>query len=744
MPMTAPISPAHTDEVARSTAEAAAPGEKGECDAPAAPAAAAALAASVSEAPNDSEEPEGVKAPATVGEELTEQGRVSAAVLGAWLQAAGGGARVVPLMLVPMILVEALQLGSSWWLTQWANAPAERNRFYLAGYAGWALAAALLTVVRHMIVLSVGLSAGSGMHDQLLISLLRAPVAFFDVTPIGRLLARFSRDLQTVDVALPSAVQTLGSTTFAVVSALAVVCANSPMFALTLPLLGWAYVSFSSFYMASSREMKRLESSTRAPMLTHVSETLDGLDTIRAYNSQSRFGRQAELKIDRNVRAGLASAIANCWLGLRLELLGATLAAIAALLAFGRGPSLLQGAAAAATQAVESAVCAATVEGPPILGKWAMDGVCAATEATVGVEAAAAAAVAGAAAGAGARTRSVGRAALSVSLAMQVTQALNWSVRQAAELEAHLVAVERMRTYSDVPPEPGYTADDVPNLRGLHLGPVRREGRPAPASRQTSSMEPPDRSHPPARSHPTDRSSTTSLASGAPETWVASGAPPPPSPLAGWWPSRSWWAEPGLAAAEKRSGDQTSRGALVLENVGLRYRPGLPLALEGLSVRIKAGEKVGVVGRTGSGKSSLLMALTRLVAPPLRSGSIWLDGSELSSLPLLSYRSSVCVIPQEATLFEGSVRFNLDPLGRYTEGELWRVLQRVQLTHAIHTLDEHVLEEGANLSAGQRQLLCIARALLTRPAIVIMDEATSSVDSETDALIQVSATTDGH
>jgi ABC-type multidrug transport system fused ATPase/permease subunit len=242
--------------------------------------------------------------------------------------------------------------------------------------------------------------------------------------------------------------------------------------------------------MASSREMKRLESSTRAPMLTHVSETLDGLDTIRAYNAQPRFGRQAEHKIDRNVRAGLASAIANCWLGLRLELLGATLAAIAALLAFGRGPSLLQGAAAAATQAVESAVCAATMEGPSIFDKWAVDSaICAATEATVGA-AAAVAAAAGAAAGVGARARSVGRAALSVSLAMQVTQALNWSVRQAAELEAHLVAVERMRTYSDVSPEPGYAAEDVPNLRGLHVRPVGREGRPAPASRQHARLAP--------------------------------------------------------------------------------------------------------------------------------------------------------------------------------------------------------------------------------------------------------------
>ena len=157
-----------------------------------------------------------------------------------------------------------------------------------------------------------------------------------------------------------------------------------------------------------------------------------------------------------------------------------------------------------------------------------------------------------------------------------------------------------------------------------------------------------------------------------------------------------------MAAAEKGSGGQPSRGALVLENVGLRYRPGLPLALEGLSVRIKAGEKVGVVGRTGSGKSSLLVALTRLVAPPLRSGTIWLDGSELSSLPLLSYRSSVCVIPQEATLFEGSVRFNLDPLGRHTEDELWRVLQRVQLTQHMEHGRRTILGSAGQASGSQR------------------------------------------
>ena len=156
------------------------------------------------------------------------------------------------------------------------------------------------------------------------------------------------------------------------------------------------------------------------------------------------------------------------------------------------------------------------------------------------------------------------------------------------------------------------------------------------------------------------------------------------------------------------------KGRMVLSEVGLRYREGLPLAIDGLTLTVEPGEKVGVVGRTGSGKSSVLMALTRLVAPPLRTGRITLDGHDITTLPLHAYRGTICVIPQEATLFEGTIRFNLDPLGHHSPERLWEVLQRVNLAHTVRSLDDHIAEDGANLSMGQRQLMCIARALLAK------------------------------
>ena len=178
------------------------------------------------------------------------------------------------------------------------------------------------------------------------------------------------------------------------------------------------------------------------------------------------------------------------------------------------------------------------------------------------------------------------------------------------------------------------------------------------------------------------------------------------------------------------------KGEIVFDNGEMRYRKDLPLILHGLTISIKPGDRVGIVGRTGAGKSSIISTLFRLVE--LSGGAITIDGINIATIGLYDLRSRLAIIPQEPTLFQGTIRSNLDPFNKHTDVELWSALRQADLVgqdqdmkdtkgHRIH-LDAHVAEEGTNFSLGQRQLMALARALVRSSQIIVCAEATSSVD----------------
>ena len=184
--------------------------------------------------------------------------------------------------------------------------------------------------------------------------------------------------------------------------------------------------------------------------------------------------------------------------------------------------------------------------------------------------------------------------------------------------------------------------------------------------------------------------------------------------------------------------DWPSSGEIAFSNLSLRYRPDTDLVLHNLTFSIKNNEKIGVIGRTGAGKSTLCLALCRIVEAA--TGSIYIDGQDISKVGLEQLRSKVTIIPQDPTLFTGSLRFNLDPEGIHSDSELTQLIREAALEKLLirdnKGLDQQVEEGGQNLSSGEKQLLCICRAVLKHNRVVLMDEATANIDVKTEETIQ--------
>ena len=521
-----------------------------------------------------------------VEEESRQVGNVSWKVYSSYITASGGFA-IAALVLVFLILQMSSDLGLSRWLAFWsdrAELKEHSSMWYLGIYTAIALALMFFNFVTVTTFALSSVVASRKIHDRMLSALLRAKMSFFDMTPLGRILNRFSKDQYVIDQKIFGVMYTYLSELFSVIGIIIAISSVTPPFLALLVPLGFLYYKIQNYYISTSRELMRLDSVLASPIFSHFSETLQGVSVIRAFKEQHRFLQINEERMDKSLRAYFPSIGAHRWLALRLESIGAFVVGSAGLFA--------------------------------VIGRGRVD---------------------------------AALAALSITYALSITQTLNWMVRMTSERETNIVSVERNQEYTSVESEASLVIQD---------------------------------SRPPIN-----------------------------------WPSQ---------------------GKIDIEELCLRYRPGLDLVLNKFTCKIPAGAKVGIVGRTGAGKSSLMLALLRLVES--ESGRILIDGVDVGKIGIMDLRSRVSIIPQDPVLFIGTIRFNLDPFGERTDEQIWQSLKLAHIDSLIASLpgqlDEMVAEDGSNFSIGQKQLLCLARACLRKSKIILMDEATSSVSRDIGVLIQ--------
>ncbi|KAF0561148.1 P-loop containing nucleoside triphosphate hydrolase protein [Gigaspora margarita] len=522
---------------------------------------------------------------------------------------------------VVFIGARGIQIIENWWLQVWSNAnnnnetvPTTCNLvqqdndrifgdihksysvdYYLNIYVLIAFLSIIIGVSRFVWLFYGSLRASKKLYQLSLHQVIRSPLRFFDTTPVGRILNRFSKDFETIDSTLAGELAWFLINVLMTLSSMAVITVITKEFLVAAIFFGIIYTIVGTLYAKASRELKRMGSVSRSPLYSHFTETLIGITTIRAFGASKWFMQDMLLKIDNNSRPFFYMWLINRWLSFRFNITSSF-------------ASFLAG----------------------IFILWNLDHI------------------------------DAGLAGLSLSFAMHFTKQIMWTVRKYTSLEMSLNAVERISEVSEIPQE-------------------------APAI-----IEP----RPPAC-----------------------------------WPHN---------------------GAITVQNLEVKYAPDLEPVLHRISFNVESQEKIGLVGRTGSGKSTISLALFRFVEPSY--GKILIDEIDISSIGVEDLRSRITIIPQDPILFTGTIRSNLDAFSQYEDSEILESLRRVHLipfsedvdatsfsrddNNLFKNLNTPVSEGGKNFSQGQRQLLCLARALLRSSKIILMDEATASIDFAMDEKIQ--------
>ncbi|XP_075174074.1 LOW QUALITY PROTEIN: multidrug resistance-associated protein 1-like [Anomaloglossus baeobatrachus] len=487
------------------------------------------------------------------------------------------------------IIQQISALGHNYWIGLWADDPPvngtqQNTSMRLAVYSILGVMQALGIFIASATTIIGGVSVSRQLHSNLLHSILRSPLSFFERTPSGNLTNRFAKEMDTIDNIIPQMLMLFIIMSLTILEILLVIAIATPLAAVAFVPLGLLYFFLQRFYVATSRQLKRLDAISKSPLYTHFNETLQGVNVIRAFKEQERFIQDSNLRLNTNQRFYFSSFVANRWLSVRCDLLSNFIVFTVA-----------------------------------IVGVLFRESI------------------------------SPGLVGLAIVNSLRLTSVLKEAVHTATDMETNSVSVERVKEYCDVEPEAPWTSEH----------------------------------------------------DSAPSEWPHA-------------------------------------GRIEFQNYGLRYRKDLELALKKVTASIQPGEKVGIVGRTGAGKSSLTLGLFRILEPA--TGTIYIDGIDISKLGLHDLRSKITIIPQDPVLFFGSLRMNLDPFDNYSDEDIWIALELAHLKSFVSALADglnHMCSEGGeNLSVGQRQLVCLARALLRKTKILVLDEATAAVDLETDELIQ--------
>ncbi|XP_043649909.1 ATP-binding cassette sub-family C member Sur isoform X2 [Drosophila teissieri] len=718
-------------------------------------------------------------------------GKISHDIYLMYIRAAG--LPIITIFFITALIWQCLRVYTDVWLQQWSDVhgaatmsngqdrsqglhPPEQDHevtYYFRMYAGISCVCIIMALVSTPAGQYAGCNARRNLHDKLLQTILHKTLHFFQVTPLGRIVNRFSNDMAVIDKKIAATGQRLLQFTLLCLSAILINVTITPwILVLTLPICG-AYYLIQKFYRCSARELQRIENATNSPVISHLSETIQGVTTIRAFNQQTRFTEILFKRLEANTIAYALLNTSHRWLGVSLDYLGGCIVFVATVTAL-----------TAASVSCRRHYEASTSTSPPSYPSPSPAAFASETYAVTKSSSE--------------LRPSPSLVGLAINYTLLVPIYLNWVVKLLADMEMYAGSVERIAHYAqaqdaDADVDADADLDQDPSSNGDVSGKVDRSSQsdggdkvyPGATTAAGDVDEDGDgdqhrngeargggcgtrQGHGNGAEANADKLNAGGNATGdgnhlnfhllpatagdkvelaTTKTSVIKDKQLPPQQQQDGKDGKDDKDEKVVLSnepARKLERYQSvpiswpQRGDIHFDNVSLRYEGQKQNVISNLTLKIPAGQRIGICGRTGSGKSSLGLSLFGVLQTTR--GHIYIDDVDIQRIRPDELRTRLSIIPQDVHLFNATIRENLDPHGYFQDLQLWNCLELAQLKEFVNGhlplgLDTVICDGGLNLSAGHRQLLCLARAILRGSVCLVLDEATSVLDSSTESAL---------